>query len=212
MTLDKHSSTSIARKGARPYRGNSAEDRRLERRTKLLDAATRIFGERGYHSSTVRAICEEAGLTERYFYESFANTEALFIAMHKKTSDRIIASLSKAFRSAQDNADDRIYAMLDAYYSGVISDPISTRLFAIDAGFISPTAREVCSIWRHSFAQLLTDALGDAAAENSALTKRGIVLALLGVAMEWLESGFDRPKSAVIEAGMTITSALRSKN
>ena len=36
-----------------------------------------VYGERGYRNATVKAVCDSAGLTERYFYESFANSEAL---------------------------------------------------------------------------------------------------------------------------------------
>lgn len=34
----------------------------------------------GYRNATVKAVCEAAGLTERYFYESFSNSEELLVA------------------------------------------------------------------------------------------------------------------------------------
>jgi AcrR family transcriptional regulator len=65
---------------SRAYRGVSTEQRRAERRAKLIDAAIAVYGERGYRQATVKAVCEAAGLTERYFYESFENSEALLVA------------------------------------------------------------------------------------------------------------------------------------
>ena len=52
----------------RRYRGVSEEARQAERRQRFVEAGLTVFGSRGYHSSTVRSICAEAGLTERYFY------------------------------------------------------------------------------------------------------------------------------------------------
>ncbi len=64
----------------RRYRGVSEEVRRTERRQRFIEAGLEVFAERGYHSSTVRSICANAGLTERYFYESFSNSEDLLTA------------------------------------------------------------------------------------------------------------------------------------
>ena len=58
----------------------------MQRRERLLDAALRVYGTRGYHSTTVKAVCDAAGLTERYFYESFPNGEALFLALYRDVS------------------------------------------------------------------------------------------------------------------------------
>jgi AcrR family transcriptional regulator len=43
------------------------------RRARLLNAAVACFGTYGYHQTTLKMLCDQAGLTERYFYESFAN-------------------------------------------------------------------------------------------------------------------------------------------
>jgi AcrR family transcriptional regulator len=59
---------------ARNYAGLSADERRLARRERLIEGAIRAYGELGYRNTTVKAVCEAAGLTERYFYESFANS------------------------------------------------------------------------------------------------------------------------------------------
>src|ERR1700741_2572051 len=72
--------------GRRHYGGHSTEERRLARRERLIEAATRVYGELGYRNTTVKAVCEAAGLTERYFYESFANSEALLVAAFETVS------------------------------------------------------------------------------------------------------------------------------
>jgi hypothetical protein len=71
-------------KKKRSFRGVSAEQRQAERQQKLLEAGLQCFGTHGFYKVTVREICAEAKLTERYFYESFKNTESLLVAVYQR--------------------------------------------------------------------------------------------------------------------------------
>ena len=62
---------------SRTWRGQTTQERQSERRDRLIEAGIELFGTRGYANTPVKAICEEAGLTERYFYEAFEDREAL---------------------------------------------------------------------------------------------------------------------------------------
>ena len=59
------------------------EQRTAERRERFLEAGLNIFGNEGFHAATVRKICKEAGLTDRYFYESYSSMEALLIEVYE---------------------------------------------------------------------------------------------------------------------------------
>ena len=80
---------------ARNYAGLSADERRLARRERLIEGAIRAYGELGYRNTTVKAVCEAAGLTERYFYESFANSEALLVAAFDTVSRRVFTPVPR---------------------------------------------------------------------------------------------------------------------
>ena len=60
-----------------PFKGISAEDRRHERRVRLVEAAFEIAGTEGAGALGVGRVCLAAGLTKRYFYESFATLAEL---------------------------------------------------------------------------------------------------------------------------------------
>ena len=77
-------SRSTKKTSARTYGGLSEAERVVERRERLLDAGLEVFGTVGIRGATVRALCKAAGLTERYFYESFADTDTLFCAVYEK--------------------------------------------------------------------------------------------------------------------------------
>jgi AcrR family transcriptional regulator len=50
----------------------------LERRQQLLDAAARLFAERGYAETRIVDICREAGVAKGLFYWYFDSKEAVF--------------------------------------------------------------------------------------------------------------------------------------
>ena len=55
-----------------PFKGVSADDRRVGRRDRLVRAAFEIAGTEGAVALGVGRVCLAAGLTKRYFYESLA--------------------------------------------------------------------------------------------------------------------------------------------
>jgi AcrR family transcriptional regulator len=84
--MSNASPTSAKRRRAatvtRPYGGVHADTRRQERRARILTAGLEVIGTRGFHQSTVRDVCAQSGLSERYFYESFKGMGLLFEALH----------------------------------------------------------------------------------------------------------------------------------
>jgi len=65
----------------RRYRGLNAEQRRAARRTRLLEAGLELLGKSGWQATTVTAVCEQAGLIPRYFYESFEDRDQLLVSI-----------------------------------------------------------------------------------------------------------------------------------
>ena len=59
-----------------------------ERRAAFLEAGFELIGTEGYRAATVRAVCKQAGYTDRYFYQLFGSTEGLLLAVctHRSAS------------------------------------------------------------------------------------------------------------------------------
>ncbi len=49
-----------------------------EVRTRIVDAAVRVFSEKGYHSSTIADVCQASGLSVGAIYTYFASKDELF--------------------------------------------------------------------------------------------------------------------------------------
>lgn len=82
----------------RPYRGVDASVRLAERRRRLLAAGLELLGadQKDLSAVTVRAICHEAGVATRYFYENFAEKDEFIGAVF----DWIIADLAAKTQAA----------------------------------------------------------------------------------------------------------------
>ena len=82
----------------RPYRGIDAAERLAGRRRRLLDAGLDLLGAPGQDPAelTVRAICGQAGLGVRYFYESFTDKDHFVGAVF----DSVIADIAATTQAA----------------------------------------------------------------------------------------------------------------
>jgi AcrR family transcriptional regulator len=69
-----------------------------ERRALVLEAATRVFGERGYHGATTDAVARAAGVSQPYVVRMFGSKEAMFLAVLDRAIDRILASFDTELR------------------------------------------------------------------------------------------------------------------
>lgn len=81
---------------ARPYRGVDAAQRLAGRRASLLAAGLDLLGADDSAELTVRAICRQAGLAARYFYESFTDKDEFVAAVF----DWVIAELAATTQAA----------------------------------------------------------------------------------------------------------------
>ncbi|TPG28233.1 TetR/AcrR family transcriptional regulator [Mycobacterium hodleri] len=92
----------------RPYGGVQASDRVAERRRRLLDAGLELLGGADEPSVlTVRAICGEAGITARYFYESFTDKDELVAAVFDGVIADIAATTQAAVAAAPSEEQNR---------------------------------------------------------------------------------------------------------
>jgi AcrR family transcriptional regulator len=189
---------------ARAYRGVSPEDRRAERRAKLIAAAIAVYGERGYRQSTVKSVCEAAGLTERYFYESFENSEQLLVTSFNAVTYAVFDEIALAARAAGRGRAARARAMLDAYFSALQRSPASARVYLVE---IRGVSREVDKAFdaalRAIGMEVARHIVPDEAAPDE-LLQAGIVGGVMHIALRWIDNGYLPPLAAVTDAALRL--------
>jgi AcrR family transcriptional regulator len=108
-----------------PFRGVSADDRRVDRRKRLLGAAFEIAGTEGADALGVGRVCQAAGLTKRYFYENFASLAELQSAV----VDHAIVAMSERvdpFRPSEPGGPPR--GWIEAFVAALVDDECLARV------------------------------------------------------------------------------------
>lgn len=185
---------------SRRYRGQSAEDRREARRTALIEAAIRLYGERGFASTSIEAVSAEAGLIKRYFYESFASAEALLVAAFEQITTRLFAHIDEAGTGAA----DPVPAMLTAFFAALKEHPQFARVFFVEMSGVGPAAEAALEASRLALAGRLARPGGDPASLRAA----GATGAIRQIALSWIAGGYAEPLPDVVAAAAAACATL----
>ena len=113
----------------RSWAGTALEDRRRVRRQALLTAGIELLGAVDRSASNVRAVCRAAGLTERYFYESFGDRDTFVRAVYDEVGDRARRVLVDALDNAP--ASKRADAAVRAFVELMVDEPAAGRVLLL---------------------------------------------------------------------------------
>lgn len=190
---------------SRKWRGLPADQRREQRRARLIDAAIEVYGERGFRHAPVKAVCDAAGLTERYFYESFANSEAMLLAAASTAIERLFEDLRSV--SADAAPGRRLPTMLARYYTILRERPALARTFLVELRGISTDVDRYLETAVESFADLIILSFGAGATAVDRLVAIGAVGAVVQIAVKWIATGYAAPLEEVAAAAYRVCSA-----
>ena len=201
----------------RRYGGVDAAERRRERLRILIEAGLAVFGSRGYHLSTVRDICAQAGLTERYFYESFKTLGELFDAVYAELRGQVQQKVMAAIM-AQGLAHPDPLAMgegsLRAWYAFLHEDPRRARIMLIDAVSVSENGmrgaeaaiNEFKGMLR-TFVSMLYPDMAQYGIDLDVIVS-GLAGATIYIAKNWTQSGFTYSLDEILAHNMLIFRSL----
>ena len=177
----------------RRYSGQSFEDRQAERRDKLIRAAVQVAGRGGLEAASVAAICAEAGLTARYFYESFPTREAIFVEAYRAVQNELLHRITEG----KGQGDPK--RALTGFYNAIRERQDLARVFLIDLEDHDGAMRMA------SFegANKLSKAFGLKATHP--LMVAGIIGGLVDIAKRWIESDFAEPVEKVVAIALPFT-------
>lgn len=176
----------------RMYRGVDTEQRRAERRERLLEAALDEFTTRGYHKTKIADLCAKAGVSTRNFYEKFPSKEALLLELHAHINTAAMKRMVPVLESLQDaDALTRITTLVDAFVTSVTSDPRYPRLNYVEAPGISQAMERQHREWFSRYVDFIAAecdrvaAAGLAPSRDYRLTAIALVGAVTGLVREW---------------------------
>ncbi|MCO5397316.1 TetR/AcrR family transcriptional regulator [Ralstonia soli] len=193
-------------KRGRPYGGVAPEARDAERRDALIRAGTCVFGTVGFRKATVRAICQEAKLNDRYFYAAFDSTEALLRATYQQHAEDLRAQVGQATAAADSTLEARVDAGLHAFFT-FLRDPCAARVLLLEVMGVSPETdatyqRNLLEFGRQIMANAQPPGAPEVDDADLRADQRIIGLALVGamtnVGAAWLLTGYRDPEEKMV--------------
>lgn len=192
----------------RAYGGVGPEERKAERRKRLLDAALVVFGQHGYHDATVRQVCSEAKLTERYFYESFKGMSELFHSLYTQLNSELMPQTMAALAASPREPMALVEAALRSFYGYIQNNPARARVLLIDTVSINArttdAANDVVRDYSSMLRQFITTLYPDLESLNInlGLMVAGLIGSTIHVATHWARGGFNKSLDQVVAAGL----------
>ncbi|WP_104107115.1 TetR/AcrR family transcriptional regulator [Nocardioides sp. 616] len=200
----------------RSYGGRSAAERAAVRRERLVAATIATLAGGGEPGTTMTAICAEAGLTERYFYESFRNRdEAMVAALDSVATEMTAAALSALTEHAGDPSR-QVRAAITAVVDLIGDSPAKGRVAVVES-----TGTAALRARRHQllagFAELVGDeaqhVFGAAAWPPERARLHGLLFAagFAEVLASWLGEELPLSRAELVDLGSDLLHAVQQR-
>ncbi|MPY85453.1 MAG: TetR family transcriptional regulator [Actinophytocola sp.] len=183
----------------RTWAGTTLTDRRATRRRQLIEAGLELLGSHGTSAVSVRAVCRTAKLTERYFYESFDDRDALLLAVYDQVAQQAHEALVAAVANAPDDVTELVRAAVTSFVELIIDDPRKGRVLLL-APLTDPALIRRGSELLPSFTTLIHDQLpASIDGTDRRLSAVGVTGALTNLFTGYLNGTLDVPRERLVE-------------
>ncbi len=114
-----------------PYRSSEKTRQKKDtKRTAMMQAAVRVFAEKGYHAATVRDIVADAGVAIGTFYFYFPDKESLFTHLYEETAEFLLQTIRQAIHSRA-TLSQQVQAIVQAYVNIAVYEPAVVQLLLV---------------------------------------------------------------------------------
>jgi len=192
----------------RKYGGLSLDERKKQRRSRFLEAGLCVFGTQGYRQSSVRRLCQEAKLTDRYFYEACGNLETLLVDVYQqcmtKLSKNILHAISSEYKLSED-PEKAIIAGLEVFFKELENHQVA-RVCMIELEGLNPNVTQLYNRYIEGFAEILRQLANHAFPDMTIpfSEQKVIALSLVGAmrqaASSWLVNNYESERSELVSA------------
>jgi AcrR family transcriptional regulator len=168
---------------------------RDERRGQLLETASDLFVDRGYHAAGMDEIADRAGVSKPVLYQHFSRKLDLYLAALQLHGDILVAGVRQALRTTTDNRQ-RLRSSVQAFFDFIEHDSQGYRLIFENDNVTEPQVAAQVKV----AIEACTDAVFDLISQDSGLDPhraRMVAVGLVGISVDcaryWLDA--DRPIS-----------------
>lgn len=114
-----------------PYRStDKTRQKKDSKRMAMMQAAVRVFADKGYHTATIRDIVKTAGVAIGTFYFYFPDKETLFVHLYEETGVFVLNAIQQAIQGRPD-FKSQIMVGLQAYINIATYEPAIIQLLLL---------------------------------------------------------------------------------
>jgi AcrR family transcriptional regulator len=178
-----------------PYRStDKTRQKKDAKRTAMMQAAVRVFADKGYQTATIRDIVDAAGVAVGTFYFYFPDKETLFVYLYDETADFLLQTIQQALRGRA-TLPKQFSAAIQAYFNIGVFDPAIVHLILIGGVGAVPALVEKQAEYRESLVKIWQQPLDYALEKGSipAQNTRRSAEALAGAIDEVILNVLDQP-------------------
>jgi AcrR family transcriptional regulator len=134
------------------------------RREHLLDVATELVVDEGFHAASVESIARRAGVTRAVIYQHFADLQALLEAVIAREATRALTQVSESALPPLESGDtaELMLASLTVYLAAVQDHPMTWRLVLLPPEGAPAKLRAAIASGRRAVLAQLTSSVSSA--------------------------------------------------
>jgi AcrR family transcriptional regulator len=145
-----------------PYRSTDRTRHKKDAKsTAMMQAAVRVFADKGYHSATIRDIVAAADVAVGTFYFYFPDKETLFVYLYEETADFMLQTLRQAI-AGRVTLPKQIAAAIQAYVNIGLYEPAVVYLLLVGGVGAVPALVDRRADFREGLVNLWQDPLDQA--------------------------------------------------
>lgn len=138
--------------------GRASTEKATDRR--ILEAATRLFSEQGYHGTSMREVAAAVGIRAASLYNHYPGKEDLLVRIATGVMEELLAG-GQAAIEGYDDPSERLRALVVWHVTYHAEERLRARVADEQLHAISPQRREAVLAARDAYTSLFKEILAD---------------------------------------------------
>lgn len=163
-----------------PTRRHASQRRRAPQ---IIEAAARVFAERGFHGATTRDIADVLGIKQASLYYYFSSKEAALELVCLRGVEGFFEA-AKAIAARPESARKRLALLINAHLSPLVDRADFVKVFLNERQHLPTESRRRIGRWSRGLERIFEEVIKEGIAKGefrAALDPRMATLAILGM-------------------------------
>ena len=160
-----------------PTRRNASQRRRAPQ---IIDAAARVFAERGFHGATTQDIADVLGIRQASLYYYFSSKEAALELVCLRGVEGFFEA-AKAIAARSESARKRLISLIESHLSPLIDRGDFVKVFLNERQHLPRESRRRIGRWSRGLERIFEDVITEGVAKGEFRADLDIRLATLAI-------------------------------